>query len=131
MQSKWSSMPSILSENVAAIWEQARKSYPDEIAFASYLFDMAEGLLGLVGGDEPNKRILMTVVMSILQDYNEVMATWMLGLGDGAIKLARPLYEKTLTFAYLARHINEIKEFVDYSRVHWHKILSEGAIASP
>jgi hypothetical protein len=39
----------------------------------------------------------------------------------------RPLYEKTLTFAYLARHTDEIKDFVDYSNVHWHKIRVEGA----
>ena len=89
-------MSSILLEDVGATWEHSRKSYPDEIAFATYLFDAAEGLLRLVGGDEPNKRILMTMVMSILQDYNEVMATWMLGLGDGAMKLARPLYERRL-----------------------------------
>jgi hypothetical protein len=124
-------MPSILSDNVATICEHSRKAHPDEIAFASYLFDAAEGLLQQVGCDEPNKRILMIVVMSILQDYNEVMATWMLGFGDGAIKLARPLYEKTVTFAYLTRHTDEIKDFVDYSSVHWHKILIEGAIASP
>ena len=82
-------------------------------------------------GDEPNKRILMTIVMSILQDFDEVMAMWALALGDGALKLARPLYEKALTFAYLARHPEEIKDFIDYSSVHWHKILLEGAIASP
>jgi hypothetical protein len=124
-------MSSILSGNIPAIWGHSLKSYPDHVAFASCLFDVAEDFLRLVQGDEPNKRILMTVVLSILQDYDEVMAMWALGLGDGAIKLVRPLYEKTLTFAYLARHTDEIQDFVDYSNVHWHKIIAEGAIASP
>ena len=123
-------MPSILSEH-ETIWKDSLASKVDEIAFANYLYNTAEDLLRLVHGDEPNKRILMTVVMAILQDYNEVVAMWVLGLGDGAIKLARPLYEKALTFAYLARHNDEIKDFVDYSRVHWHKVMAEGAIASP
>lgn len=124
-------MPSILSENIAAIWQRSLTSHADEIAFARYLFDTAEGLLRLVQGDETNRRILMTLVVSILQDYDEVMAAWTLDMGDAAIKLSRPLYEKALTFAYLARHTEEIKDFVDYSSVHWHKILAEGAIASP
>jgi len=124
-------MPSILSRDVAAIWERSRQNSGDHVAFATYLFDTAEALLRLVQGTRANNRIMMTMVLAILQDYDEVMAVWTLGLGDAAIKLARPLYEKALTFAYLARSPDEIKDFTDYSSVHWHKILDEGAVASP
>lgn len=70
------------------------------------------------------------MVISILQDVNEVLTVWVLGFGDGATKLVRPLYEKVLTFAYLARNQAEIQDFIDYSSVHWHKMLQEGAVAS-
>src|SRR5207249_8876047 len=100
------------------------------VKFAAYLFDTAEGLLKRIGAGESDTKILMTMVMSILQDYDEVLVVWALGLGDAATKLIRPLYEKVLTFAYLAGHPEEICDFTDYSKVQWYKIFQEGAVAS-
>jgi hypothetical protein len=94
------------------------------------MFDAAEGLLKRIRPDEFNKKVLMTMAVCILQDYDEVLLLWVFGLGDGAVKLIRPLYEKVLTFAYLAGHAEEIKDFIDYSNIHWHKIFLEGAEVS-
>lgn len=123
-------MPSILTKDIARSWAHTLTTRREEVKFAVYLFETAEGLLRLVGADEPNKRILLTMGMCILQDYDEVLAMWSLGFGDGATKLVRPLYEKVLTFSYLAAHPNEITDFTDYNSVQWNKILTEGAVAS-
>jgi len=120
-------MPSTISGNLAGHLERWLQVRADEVIFANYLFDTAERFLRLIQGNDLNNCVMMTICISILQDYDEVLAMWTMNLGDGANKLARPLYEKALTFAYLAGHPNEIKDFVDYSSVHWHKILDEGA----
>jgi hypothetical protein len=57
-------MPSTISGNVAGHLEQWFQVRADEVVFANYLFDTAERLLRLIQGDDPNKRIMMTICMA-------------------------------------------------------------------
>jgi len=123
-------VPSILETNALGAWSRFIEAHTEEVALAKHLFQAAEDLLRLVSADDTPKRILTTIAMSILQDFDEVLAMWALGFGGGATKLVRPLYEKALTFSYLAAHPEETADFVDYSSVHWNKIMLEGDVAS-
>jgi hypothetical protein len=123
-------MQSILATNIAATLKRVMDEQSEEVTFATFLFDRVEEFLRLVHATDAASTVLMTIALAILQDYEEVLVMWVHGFGDGATKLIRPLYEKVLTFAYLADHLGEISDFTDYSKVHWHKILQEGARVS-
>jgi|HubBroStandDraft_6_1064221.scaffolds.fasta_scaffold182481_3 hypothetical protein len=40
------------------------------------------------------------------------------------------MYERVITLKYIAQHPGEAERFIDFSKVHWHKLLLEGRIAA-
>lgn len=54
--------------------ERLTKFHTEEVEFAVYLFDTTEALHRLIRGDETNKSVLMMIAVSILQNYDEVLA---------------------------------------------------------
>jgi|SRR6516165_11090663 hypothetical protein len=60
-----------------------------------------------------------------LNEFEDIFLLAGNGRGAGATKLLRAFYERTVTFSYLAQNPNKISQFIDYSDVHWHKLLTE------
>jgi hypothetical protein len=69
--------------------------------------------------------ILWMMAASCLMEFEDIFLLAGNGRGVGATKLLRGFYERTVTLGYLAKKPGKIKQFVDYSDVHWHKMLIE------
>src|ERR1051325_4604768 len=59
------------------------------------------------------------------KEFEEILLLAGNGYGNGANKLLRSFFERVVTFAYLAERQEKIQQFIDYSPVHWHKLLEE------
>jgi Family of unknown function (DUF5677) len=70
-------------------------------------------------------RTIYLLAATCLRDFNEIKLLATRELGTGAVKLVRALYERVVTLSYLAKYPGEIQQFIDYSDVHWHKLLVE------
>jgi hypothetical protein len=66
------------------------------------------------------------LIGSATTEFEEIMVLALNGYGSGANKLLRAFYERTVAIQYLMKRPEKIKQFVDYSNVHWHKLLKEG-----
>jgi Family of unknown function (DUF5677) len=73
----------------------------------------------------PGDNTIYLLAAACLHEFNEIilLATHM--YGTGAVKLLRPLYERVVTLSYLAKNPGEVQQFIDYSDVHWNKLLEE------
>ena len=58
-------------------------------------------------------------------EFEEILVLALNGYGSGATKLLRALYERTETTQYLMSHPNKIQQFINYTDVHWQKLLRE------
>ena len=47
------------------------------------------------------------------------------GYGSGGNKLLRSFFERVITLSYLAKHPDETPDFIDYTSVHWNKLLMD------
>jgi hypothetical protein len=74
-------------------------------------------------GSEDNTLYLLAA--ACLHEFNEVTLLAVHMYGTGALKLVRPLYERVVTLSYLAKNPGEVQQFIDYSDVHWNKLLEE------
>jgi hypothetical protein len=68
---------------------------------------------------------LYLLAAACLHEFNEVMLLAVHMYGTGALKLIRPLYERVVTLSYLAKNPCEVQQFIDYSDIHWNKLLEE------
>jgi uncharacterized protein DUF5677 len=75
--------------------------------------------------DGQANRIVCLLAAACLREFNEIKLLATRELGTGAVKLIRTLYERVVTLSYLAKYPEEIRQFIDYSDVHWHKLLVE------
>jgi hypothetical protein len=62
---------------------------------------------------------------SCLTEFEDIFLLAGNGRGVGAMKLLRAFYERTVTLSYLAKKPEKVQQFIEYSDVHWHKLLSE------
>jgi hypothetical protein len=69
--------------------------------------------------------VLWMLAASCLAEFDDIFLLAGNGRGVGAIKLLRAYYERVVTLSYLAKHPDKVKQFVDYSDVHWKKLLLE------
>jgi hypothetical protein len=74
-------------------------------------------------GSEDNTIYLLAA--ACVREFNEVMLLAVHMYGTGAMKLVRPLYERVVTLSYLAKQPSEVQQFIDYSDIHWNKLLEE------
>src|SRR6185437_9268064 len=68
---------------------------------------------------------ILAIGLACLKEFEEIVLLSGNGYGSGANKLLRALYERVITLSYLAKHRDKVQQFVDYSDVHWHKLLIE------
>jgi hypothetical protein len=72
-----------------------------------------------------NNEFIFLMVGACYTEYEEILVLALNGYGSGATKLLRALYERVVTGLYLMRHPNKIQQFIDYTHVHWNKLLIE------
>jgi hypothetical protein len=75
--------------------------------------------------DGQEKTVIWLLAVACLKEFDEILLLSGNGFGTGAVKLMRPFYERTVTLSYLASHTDQIQRFIDYSYIHWHKLLVE------
>jgi hypothetical protein len=73
----------------------------------------------------PEDNTIYLLAAACLHEFNEIMLLATHMYGTGAVKLLRPLYERVVTLSYLAKNRGEVQQFIDYSDVHWNKLLEE------
>lgn len=108
-------------------FKEFRKRYP---AVLRALDEMAVGFTGLM---TPLKEQELSDVDTILfllfsaswREFEEILVLALNGYGSGAMKLLRALYERAVTTEYLMKFPEKVRQFSDFSHVHWHKLLSD------
>jgi hypothetical protein len=94
----------------------------DQIA-AGYT-DLFTAIEDLEGSKE--RRVNYLLLGASYAEFEETLVLAVNGYGFGATKLLRGLYERTVTVQYLMKHPDKVQQFIDYTRVHWKKLLIEG-----
>lgn len=61
----------------------------------------------------------------VLEDFMEVFILAANGLGFGAMKLLRSMYEHAVTLKYLHDHPDELQAFFDFDHVQQHKLMQQ------
>ncbi len=89
---------------------------------------MAAGFTGLINLLEKQQTSDVNEMMYLLlgaswREFEEVLVLAQNGYGSGGMKLLRALYERTVTAQYLMKHPDKVKQFKDFTHVHWHKLL--------
>jgi hypothetical protein len=69
--------------------------------------------------------ILWMMAASCLMEFEDIFLLAGNGRGTGSIKLLRAFYERVVTLTYLANHPDKTGQFVDFTDVHWKKLLLE------
>lgn len=123
---KTSVHPPKLINNLENDAEVFAERYANSIATVQRLHATALDFLTLEidrKGSEDNTIYLLAA--ACLHEFNEIMLLAVHMYGTGAVKLLRPLYERVVTLSYLAKNPGEVEQFIDYSDVHWNKLLEE------
>jgi hypothetical protein len=115
-------------------------NFPDGTEFARFKENFPPGLKGLdeiAAGyhdimsaleeqeSNRNNEFLFLMVGACYTEYEEILLLALNGYGSGATKLLRALYERVVTGMYLMRNPKKIQQFIEYTYVHWHKLLIE------
>jgi len=69
------------------------------------------------------QRIVFGLGKLAAEDFMEILLNCANGYGMAGLKLLRPMFEVTVTAMYLARHEDEVEQFMDYHYVHQRKSL--------
>jgi hypothetical protein len=93
----------------------------DQIA-AGYT-DLFTAIEDLEGSKE--RRVNYLLLGASYTEFEETLVLAVNGYGSGATKLLRGLYERTVTVQYLMKHPDKVQQFIDYTKVHWRKLLIE------
>ena len=72
-----------------------------------------------------DNEILFLMVGACYTEYEEILLLSLNGYGSGGTKLLRALYERVVTVLYLTKNPKKIQQFIDYTHVHWNKLLIE------
>lgn len=104
-----------------------RRSHPSVIEAIDVI---AEGFTVLFDAikrqdESRDKSVLFIMVGAGYREFEEILTLGLNGYGAGATKLLRALYERTVTILYLMKHPGKVQQFIDFTAVHWHKLLIE------
>ncbi len=120
--------------------EQIIPSFPDGKDFTDFknrhpavlraLDEMAVGFTGMMVLFKEQKLSEVNTILFLLfgaswREFEEILVLAMNGYGSGAMKLLRALYERTVTTQYLMKSPNKVRQFSDFSHVHWYKLLMD------
>jgi hypothetical protein len=120
--------------------EQIFPRFPDGNDFADFrsrhpgvlrgLGQMAVGFSGLLAFVKEQKVSEVNTILFLLlgaswREFEEILVLALNGYGSGAMKVLRALYERTVTTQYLMKFPSKMRQFSDFSHVHWHKLLTD------
>src|ERR1039457_230928 len=75
--------------------------------------------------ESPEQKTILALGLACLKEFEEILLLCGNGYGSGANKLLRTFFERVTTLGYLAKHPDKVQQFIDYTPVHWHKLLTE------
>jgi hypothetical protein len=70
-------------------------------------------------------KTILALGLSCLKEFEEIMLLCGNGYGSGATKLLRTFFERVTTVGYLGKNPSKVPQFVEYTSVHWRKLLME------
>jgi hypothetical protein len=73
--------------------------------------------------EEPIDKLVYALGRIAVDEFYEIVTTAANGYGIAALKLLRPLFEKTVTMKYLIRHPDKVDDFLDYTWVSARKAM--------
>jgi hypothetical protein len=82
-------------------------------------------LLSLAQPVDRGQNVIYLLAQSCLKEFEEILLLAGNGYGGGATKLLRSFYERVVTLSYLAKHPGKIQQFIDYTDIHWRRLLTE------
>jgi len=121
-----------MTENEAEInlpdgkeFRQLRREHPLLLSTLDELGDGFTALFTAVQKQNSSRTgdILFLLSGAAYTEYEEILVLALNGYGSGATKLLRALYERTVTTQYLMTHPDKVQQFIDYTEVHWYKLL--------
>jgi hypothetical protein len=77
-----------------------------------------------VATSKPIERVVFVIGHQCREDFVEINILAANGLGSGAQKLLRGLYERAVTMIYLSEHPEEVHLFVNYAEVSLYKLVN-------
>lgn len=75
--------------------------------------------------ENKEQNVVYLLTASCLKEFEEILLLGGNGYGSGATKLLRAFYERVVTLSYLAMRPEKTQQFIDYTDIHWHKVLTE------
>jgi hypothetical protein len=75
--------------------------------------------------ESKERRTILALGLSCLREFEEIVLLCGNGHGSGATKLLRTLFERVTTVGYLGKRPDKVQQFIDFTPVHWHKLLTE------
>ena len=71
------------------------------------------------------QRTILALGLACLKEFEEIVLLCGNGYGSGANKLLRTFFERVTTVGYLGKRPDKVQQFIDFTQVHWHKLLTE------
>lgn len=106
-------------------WDFIAKNYARAIDNMTNSHDTCLTMLTGVAPQGQEQNTLYLLAASCLKEFEEICLLAGNGYGTGATKLLRAFYERVTTLSYLALKPNKVQQFIDYTTIHWHKLLAE------
>jgi hypothetical protein len=82
-------------------------------------------LLSLAHPADRDQTLIYLLAQCCLKEFEKILLLAGNGYGGGATKLLRSFYERVVTLSYLAKRPSKIQQFIDYTDIHWRKLLTE------
>ena len=106
-------------------WGRFSSRHPLLVDELTSIHQLAESIFGQRVIQSPEDEVIFSLGLLAHEDFEEIFILAGNGLGFGALKLIRGLYERVVTAAYLQRHPIEIKAFVDYDVIRMFRNANE------
>ena len=75
--------------------------------------------------ESPEQKTILALGLACLKEFEEIVLLCGNGYGSGANKLLRTFFERVTTVGYLGKRPDKVQQFIDFTPVHWHKLLTE------
>ena len=75
--------------------------------------------------ESTEQKTILALGLACLKEFEEIVLLCGNGYGSGATKLLRTFFERVTTVGYLGKHPDKVQQFIGYTAVHWHKLLTE------
>jgi len=106
-------------------WAFFAKTYEAVLRPITEAHDTLLAFLQRVDPSGQQQTVLHMLGQCVLKEFEEILLLAGNGYGSGCLKLLRALYERVVTLGYLAQNPEKVQQFIDYSDVHWHKLIAE------